>query len=70
MALQPPLLDFAVPRDIKAVWLARELGMGRRHVIKGLDWLIDHGYLIQHGRDPKGVRSLRLAYAIAPKQAA
>jgi hypothetical protein len=44
--------------------------MGRRHVIKGLDWLIDHGYLIQHGRDPKGVRSLRLAYAIAPGQAA
>lgn len=70
MALQPPLLAFHVPKDVKAVWLAGELKMGRRHVIKALDWLVEHGYLIQHGRGLHGVRSLSLAYAVAERPAA
>lgn len=64
MALQPPCLTFHAPKDIKAVWLARELKMGRRHVIKALNWLVEHGYVVQHGRGLHGVRSLTLAYAV------
>lgn len=70
VALQPPTLAFHAPKDIKAVWLAGELKMGRRHVIKALNWLVLNGYLIQHGKDAHGVRSLSLAYAIEHKGAA
>lgn len=70
MALQPPVLAFHAPKDIKAVWLSHELRMGRRHVIKALNWLGEHGYLIEHGRDHHGVRSLSLAYAVEQQSAA
>lgn len=65
MALQPPKLDFAVPKDIKTAALAQELRMGRQHVRNAITRLIALGYLIEHGRDTRGVRSLRLAYALS-----
>lgn len=64
MALQPPLLHFVDRRDVKLAWLVEELHMGRRQVIQALAWLVTHGYVVEHGRDPKGVRSLTLAYAL------
>lgn len=65
MALQPPRLDFAIPRDVKIGALSDELGMGRQHVRKALTELVSQGYLLEHGRDARRVRSLRLAYAVA-----
>lgn len=64
MALQPPCLSFHKPKDVKAVWLAGELQMGRRHVIRALNELVAAGYLIEHTRDAHGVRSLSLAFAL------
>lgn len=64
MALQPPRLSFHRSKAVKAVALADELRMGRRHVIRALNELVDAGYLVQHGRDAHGVRSLSIAYAI------
>lgn len=64
MALQPPRLAFHEPRSVKVLWLARDLAMGRRHVTDALEQLIAHGYIIQHSRDPHGIRSLLLAHAV------
>lgn len=69
MALQPPCLNFHKPKDVKAVWLAGELRMGRRHVIRALNELIAAGYLVQHSRDAHGVRSLSIAYALESEAA-
>ena len=64
MALRPPRLDFTEARDVKAWAVAEELEMSPRTVRCALDWLAQRGYLISHGRGARGVRSMRLAYAI------
>lgn len=71
-ALQPPRLDFALARPVKTIGLAHELKLNPRDVRAALNRLIGDGYLIEHGRDRRGVRSLRLAYIRAtgqPKEA-
>lgn len=70
MALQPPRLVFHQSRSVKAIALADELHMGRRHVIRALDWLVAHGYLIDNGRSSRGVRSLLLAHDIESRRIA
>lgn len=64
MALRPPRLDFTQPTEVKVWAIAEELSMSPRKVRAGLDWLVDRGYLIAHGRGTRRVRSLRLAYAV------
>lgn len=70
MALQPPTLDFVKPKDVKVISLANHLRMGRRHVSAAILWLIEHGYVVEHSRDAKRVRSLTLAYALEREQVA
>lgn len=76
MTLQPPFLDFLQPRAVKIVVLAEALRFeGRRHgrrrtgasredVGAAVDWLVQRGYLTEHGRDARGVRCLTITYAL------
>ncbi len=68
-ALRPPVLDFAVPRRVAASNLALSLHMSRTIVTRELDWLTENGYFIEHGRDGRSVRLLRLAFALDTKAA-
>ncbi|HEY4306549.1 MAG TPA: hypothetical protein VGM82_18885 [Gemmatimonadaceae bacterium] len=65
MHLLPPRLDFVTPREVKVWALAIELQLGTEAVSRALNWLVDRGYLIAHERSALGVRSFRLAHAIA-----
>lgn len=69
MALQPPCLHFHKAKAIKATVIADELRMGRRHVIKALNELVATGYLVEHGRLARGVRSLSIAFALESEAA-
>lgn len=64
MALQPPRLTFHTPRAVKVAAMVSELRMSPRDVIRGLSVLTQRGYLVEHSRDRRGVRSLTLAYAL------
>lgn len=72
MTLQPPFLDFVEPRPVKIELLhealkfqrKRQHSVGRQHVRAAVVWLIARGYLVECGRDSRGVRLLRLAYAV------
>lgn len=66
MALQPPVLHFKQARDVKVDALVEELRMGRRQVIRALDWLEQQGYVEADGRDRRRVRSLTLSFARDP----
>lgn len=64
MALQPPALTFHTAKDVKVVGLVDELHMSPRDVIRALGVLTEAGYLVEHSRNRRGVRSLTLAYAL------
>lgn len=75
MALRPPRLGFTehpetTPGNVKVEVLAKELRMGERKVRAALDWLTANGYLHEHGRDGRGVRSLTVAHAVRRETAA
>lgn len=64
MHLRPPTLHFTEPREKKIWTLAAELHMSPRKVRDALDWLTARGFLVEHGRDSRGVRRLSIAYAV------
>lgn len=70
MYLRPPRLDFCTPVEVKVWSVALELRMSERKVRSALAWLIERGYLREHGRGSRRVRSLTLAWAIPPRQSA
>jgi len=75
MALRPPRLEFteklnAQPCNVKVEMLAKELRMSERKVRAALDWLTSNGYLREHGRDGRGVRSLTVAHDVRRDTAA
>lgn len=69
------VLNHATPAEVKAESLAegivwrnrrgRSVRLSPRKVRDALDWLVDRGYLVEHGRDPRGVRLLTLCWAMA-----
>jgi DNA-binding IclR family transcriptional regulator len=65
MALQPPTLNFRKPTEIKLVWLADHAHLSRQKAREALDWLVEKRYVIEEGRDNRGVRSLTLAWDLA-----
>lgn len=58
--LQNPRI-FYEPEDAKAWKIADELQMSRDTVNDALDVLIEHGYLLDHGRDERKVRRVSVA---------
>lgn len=64
MALQPPVLDFFAPTSIKTSWVEDQANVGHRQATDALAWLVERGYLVEHGRDARGTRSLTMAFAI------
>lgn len=65
-----PVLNFVTPVEVKVTGLSSTLKMGPRKVIDALDWLASTGYLVEHGRHERRVRSLTLAWELQPRNAA
>lgn len=57
-----PVLNHVKPVRVKAWVLAKAIPMHRDKVNDALDWLVRRGYLLQHERDRRGVRTLTLAW--------
>jgi hypothetical protein len=69
MALQPPFLSHAVPRDVKIEVIRRSARISTRAAVDAIAWLIARGYAVVHHRDARGTPSLSLAWAIEPAAA-
>lgn len=65
-----PVLNFVTPVEVKVAALEASLRMSPRKVIDALDWLADRGYIVEHGRHERRVRSLTLAWTLNPEKAA
>lgn len=63
---EPPILNFVTPVEVKVWYLAQTIPLSPRKVRSSLDWLVRMGYLVEHGRDARGVRSLSLAFSASP----
>jgi hypothetical protein len=64
MALQPPFLSHANPRDVKISVAQSRARISTRSVIDALAWLERRGYVVVHARDRRGTPSLSLAWAL------
>lgn len=64
MHLQRSLLNHTKPMPVKVRALTQTLRVGPAGVIAALNELIQHGYLIEHAPDSRGVRSLTLAWSV------
>jgi hypothetical protein len=64
MHLQRSLLNHTKPMPVKVRALTQTLRVGPAGVITALKVLIEHGYLIEHAPDSRGVRSLTLAWSV------
>lgn len=62
--LQSSLLNHTKPMAVKVRALTQILHIRPAGVIFALNILIEHGYLIEHAPDERGVRSLTLAWSI------
>lgn len=60
-------LSHAEPRVVKVWFVAEQIPLARRHVIKALDWLTRRGYVVEHGRASRGERMLSLAWAVGDR---
>lgn len=67
---EPPVLNFVRPVEVKVTALADCLHMSPRKAQDALDWLAERGYIVEHGRGDRRVRSLTLAWELQPKKAA
>ncbi len=61
MHLQRQVLDLTKPRAVKVAELAHTLRMRPASVIESLNWLVCRGYLIEHERKERRVRTFTLA---------
>lgn len=57
-------LDFATPREMKLDAIVAMCKVSRTAAAKAREFLITHGYLIEHTRDRRGLPTLTLAYNI------
>jgi hypothetical protein len=64
MHLQRSVLHHAEPREVRIWYLKDRLHMGATAIISGLNWLVLNGYLIEHGRGQRMVRSFTLAWSV------
>lgn len=64
------VLNHTRPVDVKLTALASTIPLSRRKVREAVDWLTERGYVVEHGRDAHGVRSLSLAWALETRHAA
>lgn len=67
MHLQREVLDLTSPRPVKVAQLAHTLRMRPESVITSLNWLVERGYLVEHARGPRRIRSFTLAWTATPK---
>jgi hypothetical protein len=64
MALQPPFLSHAEPRSVKVITVRHRARVSTGTVVDALAWMERKGYVVVHGRDGRGNRSLSLAWAL------
>lgn len=64
MAVQPPVLSHALPRALKLEEICLRARVRWATASEVRAWLIKHGYLIEHGRDARGMPLVTLAWAI------
>jgi hypothetical protein len=64
--LQSELLDFREPRPVKVRGLAGTLHAGTSGVMRSLNWLVARGYLVEHDRGSRGIRSFTMAWIAKP----
>lgn len=64
MHLRPPRLDFREPSEVKVWSVAMDLKMSERKVRSAITWLVARGYLKEHSRGSRRVRSLTIAWAV------
>lgn len=58
------LLTFHGAKPVKVSAVVHSLKIGKAAVIESLDWLVEHGYLIEHARDHvKATRVFTLVYS-------
>lgn len=62
MAVQPPLLDFAIPRPLKVDAVATTARISHGTAVETINWMIGRGYLVVHRQDGRGVRDVTIAY--------
>lgn len=69
MALQPPFLSLnpAAPREVKIEVVRARARVSTGAASQALRWLEQHGYVVVHGRDARGMPSLTLAYDVQPQ---
>lgn len=53
-------------REARAWHWAMKLEMDKGDVLRAWNWLVKHGYLIEHERGEKGVRRFTLAHSVNP----
>lgn len=64
MAVQPPVLSHSLPRALKLEEICHLARVRWATASEVRAWLIQHGYLIKHGEDARGMPLLTLAWAI------
>jgi hypothetical protein len=64
MAVQPPVLSHALPRALKLEEICHLAKVRWATASETRAWLIAHGYLIEHGRDARGMPLVTLAWAL------
>lgn len=60
-----PILNHHIPTEVKVTGLGAALGMSPRKVVGALDWLVTCGYIVEHDRHERRVRSFTLAWELA-----
>lgn len=69
MAVQPPVLSHSLPRALKLEEICLRARVRWTTASETRSWLIKHGYLIEHGRDARGMPLVTLAWAIGEDRA-
>lgn len=64
MAVQPPVLSHSLPRPLKLEEICRRARVRWATASEVRAWLIHHGYLVEHGRDARGMPLVTLAWAV------
>lgn len=63
MHLQRSVLDLRTPRTVKVNVLGEALRIRPASISKSLNYLVQSGYLIEHERETRGIRSFTLAWS-------